>query len=275
MIKVYDPVRRVFMVAAEERPSVLLPSFLSGEEPPSVPALYAFLLGCIFSGSLLIVIFRSQVLPNMPPFAAHLCALALFHFLEYFWQAKYHPKTTTSDGNYTIELMTCLSNFIPFYLFIVAFLLNHSKEYSLAIVMGFVEYAIKRMLHISPVFLVFQLIGSVLIIFGIILRSMAMIKASSNFSHVLHTNLSQDHKLVQDGVYSLFRHPSYLGFFAFAVGEQVILGNYISTVLFVFVLQKFFRERILVEEAILNKTYPKEYVEYKKKTWSGIPFHSD
>ncbi len=68
-------------------------------ENPSVPALYAFLLGSIVSGSLLIAFLQRETAPNMSPFAAHLAGLALFHFLEYYWQAKYHPTTTTSEGN--------------------------------------------------------------------------------------------------------------------------------------------------------------------------------
>jgi protein-S-isoprenylcysteine O-methyltransferase len=101
---------------------------------------------------------------------------------------------------------------------------------------------------------------------------LAMIWAASNFSHEIRNDLSRHHKLVTSGVYAFCRHPSYLGFFAFAVGGQVLLGNFISSALFVFVLQKFFRERISIEEAILMKQYPKEYSQYRIKTWSGIPF---
>ena len=101
-----------------------------------------------------------------------------------------------------------------------------------------------------------------------------MITAAESFSHDIKDNLGNGHKLVKEGVYSLCRHPSYLGFFAFAVGGQITLGNIFSTIIFILVLQKFFRERVAIEEAILIKTYPKEYQEYKQKTWSGIPFYS-
>lgn len=163
---------------------------------------------------------------------------------------------------------------IVFSLFL-AFLLNHSKEYLLAILTGVIEYSLRRLLRFSPVWLWAQLLGTLLITFGIIIRSMAMITAATSFSHDIKDKLGNGHKLVKDGIYSFCRHPSYLGFFAFAVGGQIILGNLISTILFVFVLQKFFRERITVEETILSKQYPQEYAEYKIKTWSGIPFHSD
>lgn len=127
----------------------------------------------------------------------------------------------------------------------------------------------------APVWICFQFLGFFLISFGMIVRSMAMITAASSFSHDLKEQLGNAHRLVTTGIYALCRHPSYLGFFAFAVGGQIILGNLFSTVFFVFALQKFFRERIAIEEIILVKRYPDEYSEYKKKTWSGIPFHSN
>lgn len=237
-------------------------------ENPSVPALYAFLLGSIVAGSLLIAFLQRNSAPNMPPFATHLGSLALFHFLEYYWQVKYHPNTTTSEGKAKIVMR-------KWFLLFLAFLLNHSKEYLLAIIMGVIEYSLRRLLRLSPVWLWAQLLGTFLITIGIIVRSMAMITAATSFSHDIKNKLGKGHKLVREGIYSLCRHPSYLGFFAFAVGGQIILGNLISTIIFVFVLQKFFRERVAVEEAILLKQYPQEYAEYKLKTWSGIPFHSD
>lgn len=145
----------------------------------------------------------------------------------------------------------------------------------MAIITGILEYSLRRLLKLSAVWNWLQFLGLFLISFGTILRSMAMITAASSFSHDLKEQLGNAHRLVKSGVYAFCRHPSYLGFFAFAVGGQIILGNFFSTNLFVFVLQKFFRERIAVEEMILLKRYPKEYSEYKKSTWSGIPFHSD
>jgi protein-S-isoprenylcysteine O-methyltransferase len=54
----------------------------------------------------------------------------------------------------------------------------------------------------------------------------------------------EGHELVTNGVYSVFRHPSYTGYFYFSVGGQIFLGNVISSVLFAVVLVKFFRDRI-------------------------------
>jgi len=40
------------------------------------------------------------------------------------------------------------------------------------------------------------------------------------------------------------RHPSYAGFFAWALGTQILLGNPIGTVVFAVVLWRFFSQRI-------------------------------
>jgi uncharacterized membrane protein len=45
--------------------------------------------------------------------------------------------------------------------------------------------------------------------------------------------------------YRFSRHPSYTGFFYWAVATQVLLGNVISVVGFVYVLAKFFEARII------------------------------
>lgn len=144
----------------------------------------------------------------------------------------------------------------------------------MAIMTGLLEYSLKRLINLSPVPYIIQVSGIFLLGFGMLLRSMAMVNAAASFSHDIKDNLGQGHKLVTEGVYALCRHPSYLGFFAFALGGQIILGNIFSTLIFLFILQKFFRERVVIEEAILLKRYPKEYQEYKTKTWSGIPFYS-
>lgn len=153
-------------------------------------------------------------------------------------------------------------------------MLNHSKEYLMAIMTGLIEYSLKRLVNLSPVPTLFRLLGLFLLGFGILLRSLAMITAAESFSHDIKDSLDNGHKLVREGVYGICRHPSYLGFFAFAIGGQIVLGNFISMLIFFIVLQKFFRERVIIEESILIKRFPKEYPEYKEKTWSGIAFYS-
>jgi protein-S-isoprenylcysteine O-methyltransferase len=43
---------------------------------------------------------------------------------------------------------------------------------------------------------------------------------------------------------SFVRHPSYVGFFYWAIGTQLFMSNVVSTLAFVFVLGRFFSSRI-------------------------------
>jgi len=47
-----------------------------------------------------------------------------------------------------------------------------------------------------------RLIGAAVTLFGQVLRSLAMIQASTNFSHIVVFKKRSDHMLVTDGVYA-------------------------------------------------------------------------
>lgn len=68
------------------------------------------------------------------------------------------------------------------------------------------------------------------------------------------------------------RHPSYVGFFYWAVATQLLLSNIVSTIGFIVVLGRFFRSRIRNEEIHLTRFFGKEYVDYKARVGSGLPF---
>ena len=114
--------------------------------------------------------------------------------------------------------------------------------------------ASKRLSHWNPS-------GIIIVFVGQALRSMAMIQASTNFSHLVAHNKAEGHRLVKEGVYSCvssqdplkciltpnhrwFRHPSYTGFFYWAVGTQMVLQNHVCFFVFVALLWRFFYHRI-------------------------------
>lgn len=47
------------------------------------------------------------------------------------------------------------------------------------------------------------------------------------------------------------RHPSYVGFFYWAIATQLLLGNIVSAIAFVFILARFFSHRIIGTQATL------------------------
>ena len=66
-----------------------------------------------------------------------------------------------------------------------------------------------------------SMIGLVLVLSGEAFRKLAMITAASNFNHYVQHVRMEGHKLVTNGVYSMFRHPSYVGWFYWSIGTQV------------------------------------------------------
>ena len=73
--------------------------------------------------------------------------------------------------------------------------------------------------------------------------------------------------------YAVLRHPSYFGFYYWAVGTQLVLCNPISTVLYGLAAWTFFRFRISYEERTLKHLFPDGlYESYAARTYIGIPF---
>ena len=69
------------------------------------------------------------------------------------------------------------------------------------------------------------LLGALCVVLGEALRKVAILTARRNFTHLIRTERAQAHQLVRHGVYSLMRHPSYCGWFLWALGTQLLLVN--------------------------------------------------
>ncbi|KAF2100778.1 ICMT-domain-containing protein [Rhizodiscina lignyota] len=182
-------------------------------------------------------------------------ALALFHFLEFWTHARFNvPKATTST----------------FLLF------NNGWQYTVANFCALLETTVTSLFfprwqsHFTyePV----QWGALVVMAIGQLCRSMAMAHAGTSFNHKVQTKKARDHRLVTTGIYAVLRHPSYFGFFWWAVGLQVFLGNAICFWVYLVVLWDFFNHRIAHEEEHLVKFFGDDYVQYRLRTWIGIPF---
>jgi protein-S-isoprenylcysteine O-methyltransferase len=103
------------------------------------------------------------------------------------------------------------------------------------------------------------------------LRIWAVVAASSSFDHVVHTELGADHTLVTQGPYRWLRHPSYTGYYWFAIGGQIILHNPITLCVHAIVLARFFRQRLAVEESALERRFGSEYARFRKRRFLLIP----
>ncbi|KAG0137156.1 Isoprenylcysteine carboxyl methyltransferase family-domain-containing protein [Tuber indicum] len=106
----------------------------------------------------------------------------------------------------------------------------------------------------------------------LVARSLAMVHAGTNFSHLVAYRKEEDHVLVKSGIYRYLRHPSYFGFFWWGLGTQIMLGNPVCFMGYSLVLWKFFSSRIRGEEELLVEFFEDEYREYRARTPTFIPF---
>ncbi|XP_036389543.1 protein-S-isoprenylcysteine O-methyltransferase [Megalops cyprinoides] len=184
-------------------------------------------------------------------FGWYMCSLCFFHYSEYLVTAIINPRSLSLDS----------------------FLLNHSVEYTVAAVSSWVEFTAEKLLipELKQLRWI-SLVGLVMVLFGEFLRKLAMLTAGSNFNHIVQNEKAQSHVLVTSGVYSCFRHPSYVGWFCWSVGTQVLLCNPVCLVGYTLASWRFFRERIEEEEISLIHFFGEDYLEYKRKVPSGLPF---
>ncbi|KAJ8884476.1 hypothetical protein PR048_016333 [Dryococelus australis] len=186
-------------------------------------------------------------------FGCYVFYLTFFHFSEFLAIALTNPKNACVDS----------------------FLLNHSWEYGAAALGSWAEFLLEVWLfprfkrHPYITFL-----GAFLCFGSEVLRKLAIFTAKINFSHVVQNEQEEGHQLVTHGIYSWFRHPSYVGWFYWSIGTQLILVNPVCVVLYAFLSWKFFYYRVQVEELILLRFFGSDYYNYQQKVGTGLPFIS-
>lgn len=118
----------------------------------------------------------------------------------------------------------------------------------------------------------FMAIFGTLGVMGLLIRNIAFHHAEHNFTHLVSYKKEDDHKLITTGIYAYSRHPSYFGYFLFQICFQQMLKNMISVVAYTYVLQLFFKERIIDEEEQQQRFFGNKYIDYRRRVGIGIPF---
>lgn len=143
----------------------------------------------------------------------------------------------------------------------------------MAIRAAIVEYWVEAWLFpgLKPTLYITSLIGLTLVLAGQVVRSLAMWTLGVSFTHLLAKSKATEHKLGTRGIYAYMRHPSYAGWFWWAVGSQCILANPICILGFGAAAAKFFLDRIPEEEDDLEVFFGNQYSLYKKRVPMGFP----
>ncbi|KAJ3683811.1 hypothetical protein LUZ60_014038 [Juncus effusus] len=177
-------------------------------------------------------------------------AITFFHVSEYILAMLFHGRSNVSSTSLLI-----------------------SKHYAIAMGFSLVEYIVELFLfpNLKEIWLISNF-GLLMILIGEIIRKLAIITAGRAFTHMIRIYYEDNHQLITHGIYSLMRHPSYCGFYWWAIGTQVMLCNPFSTIIFILVLWRFFYKRIPYEEFFLRQFFGQQYVEYSQNVPSGLPF---
>lgn len=69
-------------------------------------------------------------------------------------------------------------------------------------------------------------------------KTQCQLTARGAFTHDIQLQRRPGHDLVTRGVYSLARHPGYLGWLVWAPATQLLLGNPVCTVAFAYVVSE-------------------------------------
>ena len=216
-------------------------------------SLFPFLWRAGLVGAVLTASLALASLSSLPwrAFGLYGVLLSLFHLSEFATIAYIKPRSLKPDS----------------------FLLNHSREYHVAAVASWIEFVVEALLFPgfkSCIWLTGA--GVAVCLAGEVLRKGAMLTAGNSFSHTVEFRKERGHVLVTRGLYSWCRHPSYVGWFFWCIGTQVVLLNPVCVIAYALAAHEFFRHRIRDEEQILIEFFGEDYVEYRKRVPCGIPF---
>ncbi|KAJ6635260.1 Protein-S-isoprenylcysteine O-methyltransferase [Pseudolycoriella hygida] len=235
-------------------------------------AIRATFLGFTFSSSILVAILCPL---KWKAFGVYGTMMSIFHYSEFLAIAWSNPSSLSTSS----------------------FILNHSLHYALAAISSWIEFLVE--VNFWPEmkeYTIITVFGLLICLGGELLRKLAIITAHTNFNHIVSNfstespppaevcpfqfcetfqvqyKKSKDHVLVKHGVYSIARHPSYVGWFWWSIGTQIILANPVCVVIYAIASWKFFNNRVYLEEITLLNFFGEEYYNYQKEVPTGLPF---
>jgi protein-S-isoprenylcysteine O-methyltransferase Ste14 len=112
--------------------------------------------------------------------------------------------------------------------------------------------------------------GIILVLAGLAIRWTAIFQLKKSFT--VNVAVSKDQVLVTSGLYSLIRHPAYLGLFLIMTGEALAMNTLISFFVVFIPICLAILYRIYIEEKLLEEFFGEAYRQYKLNTRRIIPF---
>jgi protein-S-isoprenylcysteine O-methyltransferase Ste14 len=113
-------------------------------------------------------------------------------------------------------------------------------------------------------------LGVIVLIAALILFRVTHKQLGRNWSISLETR--SDHRLVTAGPYRYVRHPMYSSFLLSAIGQLLLLPNWVAGPSGLVGLAILFFFRVGKEEALMVETFGEQYRIYMRKTARIVPF---
>lgn len=83
--------------------------------------------------------------------------------------------------------------------------------------------------------------------------------------------LREGHQLITDGLYARMRHPMYTSFFLWAIGQALLLPNWLVGLAGLCAVGLLYALRVWREETMMQQAFGEEYTAYCKATPRLIP----
>lgn len=111
--------------------------------------------------------------------------------------------------------------------------------------------------------------GLALVVIGIVIRWTAILTLRRYFT--IAVTIQEDHQLIDRGIYSVVRHPSYSGALVSLLGLGLAFRNWLSLAVLIIVGLAALSYRIAVEERALIDHFGDRYRDYARRTKRLIP----
>ena len=83
--------------------------------------------------------------------------------------------------------------------------------------------------------------------------------------------IRKDHELVQNGIYSMIRHPMYSSFYLWSIGQALLLPNWVAGFAGLTSVAWLYFTRIEAEEKMMLATFKEDYNAYCRRTFRLFP----
>lgn len=113
------------------------------------------------------------------------------------------------------------------------------------------------------------LVSFVIFLFGQIIRNRAI--ATLGELHSPHIEIKPNHQLIRTNIYSMIRHPYYLGVMLEIVTTPLVLNAYYACLFAIFAYLPAMLVRIKLEEKIFRDYFGESFVDYKKQVSGFAP----